>query len=126
MIMTPTILIVEDHDLLRASLSDWLAAALNPCTITTATDGLAAIEAAQTQQPHLVLMDLDLPRLNGLEATRRIKAALPDTQVVMLTVYEDQAHRADATAAGASAYVPKRTLSSDLVPVVNTLLQKIT
>ncbi len=125
MIMTPTILIVEDHDLLRASLSEWLAAAFNPCTITTAADGLAAVAAAQAQQPHLVLMDLDLPCLNGLEATRRIKAALPDTQVVMLTVYEDLAHRADAATAGASAYVPKRTLNSDLVPVIHTLLQKI-
>lgn len=125
MIMIPTILIVEDHALLRASLSDWLAAAFTPCTITTAADGLAAVEAAQSQPPHLILMDLDLPRLNGLEATRRIKAHLPETQVVMLTVYEDQAHRADAAAAGASAYVPKRTLSSDLVPVIHTLLQKI-
>ena len=124
--MTPTILIVEDHDLLRASLSDWLAAAFNPCTITTAADGLAAVEAAHTHQPQLVLMDLDLPCLNGLEATRRIKAALPATQVVMLTMYEDQAHRADAAAAGASAYVPKRNLGSDLVPVVNNLLQKTT
>ena len=124
--MPPTILIVEDHAPLRATLCDWLATIFDHCTIAVAADGLEAVEAAHTHQPQLVLMDLDLPCLNGLEATRRIKAALPATQVVMLTMYEDQAHRADAVAAGASAYVPKRNLGSDLVPVVNTLLQKTT
>lgn len=124
-LMPPTILIVEDHAPLRATLCDWLAAMFDPCTIAATGDGLEAVELARTHRPHLVLMDLDLPRLNGLEATRRIKAAVPDTQVVMLTIYEDQAHRADAAAAGASAYVPKRTLNSDLVPVVSMLLQKI-
>ena len=123
--MTPTILIVEDHDLLRTWLSDWLAGIFNNHTIATTGDGLEAIELARAEQPQLVLMDLDLPRLNGLEATRRIKAALPTTQVVMLTIYEDQAHRADAAAAGASAYVPKRNLGNELVAVINNLIQKI-
>jgi DNA-binding NarL/FixJ family response regulator len=120
--MNPIILIVEDHAPLRASLRDWLAATFDPCLIASAGDGLEAVELARTHRPHLVLMDLDLPRLNGLEATRRIKAALPATQVVMLTIYEDQAHRADAAAAGASAYVPKRNLHSDLVGVISTLI----
>ena len=98
-LMPPTILIVEDHAPLRATLCDWLAAVFDPCTITSAGD--------------------------GLKATRRIKAALPNTQMVILTVYEDQAHRAEAAAAGASAYLPKRILANELVAVVSTLLQEI-
>jgi CheY-like chemotaxis protein len=122
--MTPTILIVEDHAPLRTALCDWLAGTFNHYTITSAGDGLEAVELARTQLPQVVLMDLDLPHLNGLEATRRIKAALPATQVVMLTIYEDQAHRADAAAAGASVYIPKRKLNDDLVPVLNNLIKK--
>jgi DNA-binding NarL/FixJ family response regulator len=113
---------VEDHAPLRATLCDWFAATFDHCTIASTGDGLEAVELARTQRPHLVLMDLDLPRLNGLEATRRIKAAVPTTQVVMLTIYEDQAHQADAAAAGASAYVPKRNLHNDLLSVINTLI----
>lgn len=120
--MTPTILIVEDHAPLRASLCDWLATTFDYCTIAAIGDGLEAVALAQAQLPQVVVMDLDLPRLNGLEATRRIKAASPETQVVMLTIYEDQAHRAEAAAVGASAYVPKRNLSNDLVAVINNLL----
>ena len=123
--MTPTILIVEDHAYLRATLCDWLAGMFNHCTITSAGDGLEAVEMAQLQTPQLVLMDLDLPRLNGLEATRHIKAALPATQVVMLTIHEDQAHRADAAAAGVSAYVPKRLLHNELMAVVQPLVESL-
>lgn len=121
--MTPTILIVEDHAPLRAILCDWLAGTFNTHTITSAGDGLEAVELAQLQAPQLVLMDLDLPHLNGLEATRRIKATAPNTHVVMLTIHEDQAHRADAVAAGASAYVPKRKLHNELMSVVQPLVE---
>jgi DNA-binding NarL/FixJ family response regulator len=122
--MTPTILIVEDHIPLRVSLHDLLAGTFCQCTIITAGDGLEAVEQARIHAPQLVLMDLDLPELNGLEATRRIKAILPNTQVVMLTIYEDEAHRADATAAGVTAYVPKRNLANDLLTVIRPLLQQ--
>ena len=123
--MTLTILIVEDHAPLRSTLCDWLAGMFNHCTIASAGDGLEAVELAQTQTPQLVLMDLDLPRLNGLEATRRIKATTPNTHVVMLTIHEDQAHRADAAAAGVSAYLPKRKLHNELISVIQPLVQNL-
>jgi DNA-binding NarL/FixJ family response regulator len=60
--------------------------------------------------------------MNGIEATRRIKAAAPTAQVVMLTIHEDEAYRADAAAAGASAYVPKRLMQTELLPALEALL----
>ncbi len=60
--------------------------------------------------------------MNGIETTRQIKALSPSTQVVMLTMYEDDAYRAAATAAGASAYVPKRLVHTELLPAVSTVL----
>jgi DNA-binding NarL/FixJ family response regulator len=60
--------------------------------------------------------------MNGIEAARGIKAAVPATRVVMLTMYDDEAHRADAAAAGVSAYVPKRKVQTELLPVLTRLL----
>ena len=70
----------------------------------------------------MVIMDIGLPGMSGIEATRRIKSSLPATHVVILTMYEDEASRAAAARAGASAYVVKRTMEIDLLPVVATLL----
>jgi len=67
-------------------------------------------------------MDIGVPAMRGIEAAQGIKALLPDTHVVMLTIYDDEAHRADAAAAGASAYVPKRKVQTELLPVVTRLL----
>jgi DNA-binding NarL/FixJ family response regulator len=68
-------------------------------------------------------MDIGLTQMNGIEATRHIKAIAPQTQVVMLTIHEDDAYRADASAAGASAYVPKRKMQTELLPALRALLQ---
>jgi DNA-binding NarL/FixJ family response regulator len=67
-------------------------------------------------------MDIGLPGMNGIEAAQGIKGAAPATQVVMLTMSDDEAHRADAAAAGVSAYVPKRLVQTELLPVLTGLL----
>lgn len=77
---------------------------------------------ACAQPPDMILMDIGLPQMNGIEATKRIKATVPQVQVVMLTIYEDPDCRADATHVGASAYVPKRKMHTELIPVMATLL----
>ena len=119
---SPTILIVEDHALLRGSLRDWLATMFDPCHIIEAGSGLEAIELVQKHQPEVIIIDLEMPQMNGFEATQRIKATWPDTQVMMLTVYENQTHCPDTTTAGADAYVLKSELESELVPTLQTLL----
>lgn len=120
--MPAIILIVEDHDAVRRSLRDWLEAVFPQHRFIEAASGEEAVAIAQARSPHAVIMDIVLPKMNGIEATRRIKAAVPTAQVVMLTIHEDEAYRADAAAAGASAYVPKRAMQTELLPTVAALL----
>lgn len=120
--MPATILIVEDHDAVRRSLRDWLEVEFPQCRVIEATSGEQAITLIQIESPRLVLMDISLPGMSGIEATRQIKAALPSAQIVMLTIHEGDTYRADATAAGASAYVPKRTMQTELIPTLAALL----
>jgi DNA-binding NarL/FixJ family response regulator len=67
-------------------------------------------------------MDIRLPGMSGIEATRQIKAILPSVQIVMLTIHEDDSYRADAMAAGASAYVEKQAMHTKLIPALAALL----
>ncbi len=124
--MNHNILIVEDHNGVRHSLREWLELSFPNYQLLEAASGEEAVTVAQATCPRLVIMDIGLPGINGIEATLGIKAALPDTQVVMLTIYDDEAHRADAVAAGASAYVRKRKVQTELLPVVSRLLSKDT
>jgi two-component system response regulator NreC len=120
--MQPTIMIVEDYEMVRALLREWLGSALPGCRFLEAQSGEEAITLVSTCPPEVVLMDIGLTRMSGIEATRNIKAIAPQTQVVMLTIHEDDAYRADATAAGASAYVPKRMMQKELLPALRALL----
>ena len=120
--MPATILIVEDHDAVRKSLRDWLEVEFPQCRVIEAASGEEAIALIRIESPRLVVMDISLPGMSGIEATRQIKAALPSAQIVMLTIHEGDAYRANATAAGASAYVPKRVIQTELVPTLAALL----
>ena len=117
-----TILIVEDHDALRGSLKTWLSSVLQGCNVLQAKSGEEALDRVFAQAPDLVLIDVVLPGMNGIEVTRRIKDVNPKTLVVMLSIYEDPAYQADAFAVGASAYVLKRKMGTELIPVINSIL----
>ena len=84
--------------------------------------GEEAIALTRIESPCLIVMDIRLPGMNGIETTRRIKAALPCAQIVMLTILEGNSYRAEATSAGASAYVQKQRMHSELVPTMAGLL----
>ena len=120
--MDPRILIVEDHQGVRQSLREWLELSFPQCQLLEATSGEEGVTVAQAMSPSLVIMDIGLPGINGIEAAAGIKAAVPTARVVMLTMYDDEAHRADAAAAGVSAYVPKRKVRTELLPVLTRLL----
>jgi DNA-binding NarL/FixJ family response regulator len=123
--MSPHILIVEDHQGVRQSLREWLELSFPNYQLLEAVNGEEAVTTARTMSPCLVIMDIGLPGISGIEAAQGIKAALPATRVVLLTIYDDEAHRADAAAAGVSAYVPKRKVQTELLPVLTRLLRRM-
>jgi len=120
--MSPTILIVEDHDAMRSALREWLETVFPHCRVIEAANAKEAIAVAQAELPKVILMDIGLPQMNGIEASRRIKASVPSAQIVVLTIHEDKAYRADAEEAGVSAYIPKRTMQTELVSTLAALL----
>jgi DNA-binding NarL/FixJ family response regulator len=120
--VSPQILIVEDHQGVRQSLREWLELSFPRYQLLEATSGEEGVTMARATSPFLVIMDIGLPGMNGIEAAQSIKAAVPATRVVMLTMFDDEAHRADAVAAGVSAYVPKRKVQTELLPVLTVLL----
>lgn len=105
------ILLVDDHLLFRKGLAQLISAQPDFEVVGEATDGLEAIEMTQELHPDLVLMDIRMPKCDGLAATRRIKARMPDVQVVMLTVSGDEKDLATAVRLGADGYLLK-----DLTP----------
>jgi len=117
-----SILIVEDHPIVRALLRAWLAMIFPQCLLLEATNRREAIEQAVDVSPQLVLMDLDVSFLNGIEAAQQIKALAPETAIVVLTIHEEDPYHADALAAGASAYIPKCKMHTDLIPILSGLL----
>src|SRR5258706_5455089 len=120
----PIILLVDDHEAMRAALLELLNAAFPACRFLEAISGEEALAITVSQPTDIVLMDFSLPHMNGLEATRRLRAISPSIQVVIMSFHEAQRYRADAEAAGASAFVPIRTLPIELVPILESLLAK--
>ena len=109
------VLLVDDHRLVRAGLQSLLDATGDIRVAGTAADGQEALEVAAEVQPDVVLMDLSMPRMGGVEATRRLLADRPGLQVVVLTSFSDQEQVLDAVDAGAVGYLLKDADPTDLV-----------
>ena len=116
------ILIVEDHDELRETLVEWLKSVFSDSTFLVAGSGEKAIELAEAHQPAIVLMDIQLPGINGIEAIRRIKKMSPQTQALILSVMNVSAYKEEAMAAGACAYINKQHMHAELIPAITKLL----
>jgi NarL family two-component system response regulator LiaR len=121
-VKSKTILLVDDHDALRKTLREWLEVLFPHHVVIEAARGEEAVTIAQRESPALIIMDIGLPDISGIEATRRIKASGQAAPIVVLTIQEDEVYRADAAEAGAAAYVPKRTMQEELFPALQALL----
>lgn len=101
------VLIADDHAVVRRGLKSFLDTEPDIEVVAEATDGASAVDLAAAHRPDVVLMDLVMPGLNGIEATRRIMAALPETRVIVLTSYPDDERVIPAIQAGALSYLLK-------------------
>ena len=113
--------IVEDNDNLRKILAELIDDAKNLKLVGVFADGLAAVEGIPRVQPEVVIMDIELPGLDGVECVRKLKAQLPAVNFLMLTVYGDSDRLFDSIKAGAGGYLLKRTSSARLVQAVEEL-----
>lgn len=107
-------LLADDHTLMRAGLRMVVETQPDLVVVAEADDGRAAVAMAETLKPDVVVMDIGMPSLNGIEACRKIRAALPETQLVMLSMHSDEGYVLRALKAGAKAYLLKDSAEADL------------
>lgn len=112
------VLIVDDHPFFREGLRQVIAAEEDLEVVGEAGDGEEALAMVQKHSPDVVIMDVNLPKMNGLEATQRIKDAFPDVQVVILTAYDDEEQVYHAVRSGASAYHAKDVEPQQLIRTI--------
>jgi DNA-binding NarL/FixJ family response regulator len=119
--MTIRILIADDDALLRAGLAVILGTAADLAVVAEAGDGIEAVRLCQQHAPDVVLMDVRMPGIDGIEATRRLVAAHPDTRILILTTFHDEDYVYGALRAGASGFLLKRASPERLLDAVRTV-----
>ena len=115
------VLLVDDDDLMRAGLRSVLSSDATVEVVGEAADGRAAVGRVRELRPDVVLMDVRMPNLDGISATREVLAAWPETKVVILTTFEDDDYIFGALSAGASGFLLKRTRPEDLIAAIHTI-----
>lgn len=112
------LVLVDDHDVVRTGLRMLLEHQPDMEIVGEASTGAEALEMATQAEPDVVVMDITLPDISGIEATRRIKQSLPGVAIVALTIHEDEQYFFEMLQAGASGYVPKRAAPEDLINAI--------
>jgi DNA-binding NarL/FixJ family response regulator len=121
--MSIRILIADDHGLIRAGLRALLEDVNEFTVVGEAGNGLVVLSMAAELQPDIVLMDIHMPGLSGIEATRRLRDICPGTRVLALTVHEDEGMLREMIRAGAYGYIIKRAVESDLIQAIQVVSQ---
>jgi two-component system response regulator NreC len=119
--MTTRILIADDHGVLRAGLRALLAAEPDFEVVGEATTGREVVDLAPRLQPEVVLMDISMPDVDGIVATRALAVQLPQVRVLLLTVHEDEALLREGIRAGAAGYIVKRAVESELINAIRSV-----
>jgi len=117
------LLLVDDHALFRKGVADFLAAEQDIDLVGEADDGAQALEMARELMPDVVLMDISMPRMDGLEATRRIKAEIPYVRIVVLTVSDSDHSLFDAVKSGAQGYLLKSVEPQALLDTIRGVVR---
>jgi DNA-binding NarL/FixJ family response regulator len=115
------ILLADDHQMVRDGLRLLIDCQRDMRVVGEASDGKEALRQARDLKPDVVVMDLSMPEVNGLQATKRLKAEQPGIKVVALTVHEDASYLLQLCKAGAAGYVLKRSAGDDLIHAIRTV-----
>ncbi len=118
------ILIVDDHEIFRRGLRSLLESRVDWEVCGEATDGQQAVDKAKQLQPDVIVLDITMPRLNGLDATTVIRKEVPSAKVVILSQHQPALMKQVALTAGAGAYVTKSEVSRELMTAIDGLLSK--
>jgi DNA-binding NarL/FixJ family response regulator len=119
--MSIRILIADDHGLMRAGLRAVLEDELSIEVVGEASNGEETLYLASQLAPDIVLLDIGMPGADGIEITRRLRKITPQTQVLILTVYEEESLLREALKAGASGYLIKRAVEEDLISAIQAV-----
>ena len=116
-------MLVDDHTVVRDGLRAVLEHEPDMTVVAEAADGRESVRLAETEAPDIVVMDLAMPNMNGMEATRRILAANPRVGVVILSMHQDEGYVLGALKSGAKGYLLKDSMRSELVQAIRTVFQ---
>lgn len=117
-----TIILADDHTLLREALRNILEKEADFDIVAEAIDGEEAVQLASQFKPEIIIMDISMPKLNGLEATQRIKEKYPDIAVLVLTVHDDNEHILRLLEAGAAGYLTKHVYGREVIQAVRGVI----
>jgi two-component system response regulator NreC len=115
------IIVADDHGVLRAGLRAVLNAEPDMAVVGEAGDGPTALRLATELCPDILLLDISMPGMNGVEVTRQLKKAQPDVRVLILTLHEDEGLLQEAIRAGVSGYIVKRAVESELISAIQAV-----
>jgi DNA-binding NarL/FixJ family response regulator len=116
------VVLAEDHPIFREGLRALVVSGMGYEVVGEAEDGLNVVDLCRTCVPNLVLMDLSLPRMNGIEASERIKSLCPETKILVLTVHMDEEYIAAAFQAGVDGYVLKDANRSEIIAAISAVV----
>lgn len=118
-------LIVDDDAGFRRRVQKLLATESEIEVIGEAVDGQEAILKAKEYKPDLVLMDIRMPKMNGIEATHQLKSEMPELKIIILTIFDEQEYREAVMLRGANGYIIKKSLLDELVPAIRSFFRNV-
>jgi DNA-binding NarL/FixJ family response regulator len=115
------LMLVDDHEVVRVGLKNFLQTQEDFEVVAEASNGEEAVSRAMTARPDIILMDITMPGVDGLEATRRLRVLCPECLILALTVHDDKQYFMQMLAAGASGYITKQAAGDDLIAAIHAI-----